>query len=74
MAKRKFLVCFPVEGDIKKIDKIADALESEGIDFMQVDGGQAESKMMHTPGRNWGGKKMNYSTVPNITNKEEEDS
>ena len=38
MAKRKFLVCFPVEGDIKKIDKIADALESEGIDFMQVDG------------------------------------
>jgi len=27
---------------------------------MQVDGGQAESKMMHTPGRNWGGKKMDY--------------
>jgi len=27
---------------------------------LQVDGGQAESKMMHTPGRNWGGKKMNY--------------
>lgn len=27
---------------------------------LQVDGGQAESKMMHTPGRNWGGKKMEY--------------
>ncbi len=38
MAKRKFLICFPYEGDVKKIDKIADALESEGIDFMQVDG------------------------------------
>ena len=31
-------------------------------DFMQVDGGQAESKMMHTPGRNWGGKKLDYTT------------
>ena len=30
-------------------------------DFMQVDGGQAESKMIHTPGRNWGGRKMDYS-------------
>lgn len=27
---------------------------------IKVDGGQAESKMMHTPGRNWGGKKMDY--------------
>jgi NAD(P)-dependent dehydrogenase (short-subunit alcohol dehydrogenase family) len=26
-----------------------------------VDGGQVESKMMHTPGRNWGGKKIEYS-------------
>ena len=38
MTKRKFLICFPYEGDVKKIDKIADALESEGVDFMQVDG------------------------------------
>jgi NAD(P)-dependent dehydrogenase (short-subunit alcohol dehydrogenase family) len=28
---------------------------------IKVDGGQAESKMMHTPGRNWGGKKMKYT-------------
>lgn len=27
---------------------------------LKVDGGQAESKMMHTPGRNWGGKAMAY--------------
>ena len=27
---------------------------------LKVDGGQAESKMMHTPGRNWGGKAMSY--------------
>lgn len=27
-----------------------------------VDGGQVESKMMHTPGRNWGGKKIEYKT------------
>jgi NAD(P)-dependent dehydrogenase (short-subunit alcohol dehydrogenase family) len=27
-----------------------------------VDGGQVESKMMHTPGRNWGGKKLEYKT------------
>jgi NAD(P)-dependent dehydrogenase (short-subunit alcohol dehydrogenase family) len=27
---------------------------------IKVDGGQAESKMMHTPGRNWGGKKIQY--------------
>lgn len=27
---------------------------------IKVDGGQAESKMMHTPGRSWGGKTMNY--------------
>jgi NAD(P)-dependent dehydrogenase (short-subunit alcohol dehydrogenase family) len=27
---------------------------------IKVDGGQAESKMMHTPGRNWGGRKMDY--------------
>lgn len=26
-----------------------------------VDGGQAESKMMHTPGRSWGGKKLDYT-------------
>lgn len=29
--------------------------------MLKVDGGQAESKMMHTPGRNWGGKKMEYA-------------
>ncbi|MGI9399955.1 MAG: SDR family NAD(P)-dependent oxidoreductase [Rhizobiaceae bacterium] len=29
---------------------------------LKVDGGQAESKMMHTPGRSWGGKTMNYQT------------
>jgi NAD(P)-dependent dehydrogenase (short-subunit alcohol dehydrogenase family) len=28
--------------------------------MLKVDGGQVESKMMHTPGRNWGGKKMEY--------------
>lgn len=28
--------------------------------MIKVDGGQAESKMMHTPGRNWGGRKMDY--------------
>ena len=27
-----------------------------------VDGGQVESKMMHTPGRNWGGKKLDYKS------------
>jgi len=52
---------------------LSDRASYINADFMQVDGGQAESKMMHTPGRNWGGKKMNYNTVPNITNKEEED-
>ncbi len=29
---------------------------------LKVDGGQAESKMMHTPGRSWGGKTMHYQT------------
>ena len=54
---------------------LSDRASYINADFMQVDGGQAESKMMHTPGRNWGGKKMNYSTstVPNITNKQKED-
>jgi NAD(P)-dependent dehydrogenase (short-subunit alcohol dehydrogenase family) len=28
--------------------------------MIKVDGGQAESKMMHTPGRDWGGRKMDY--------------
>jgi len=27
---------------------------------LTVDGGQVESKMMHTPGRNWGGKRLDY--------------
>ncbi|MGI9352523.1 MAG: SDR family NAD(P)-dependent oxidoreductase [Rhizobiaceae bacterium] len=27
---------------------------------LKVDGGQAQSKMMHTPGRSWGGKTMSY--------------
>ena len=31
--------------------------------IMQVDGGQAESKMMHTPGRNWGGIDMSYTEI-----------
>ena len=52
---------------------LSDRASYINADFMQVDGGQAESKMMHTPGRNWGGKKMNYNTVPNITNKQKED-
>ena len=29
--------------------------------MLKVDGGQAESKMMHTPGRDWGGRKMDYT-------------
>ena len=28
---------------------------------LPVDGGQVESKMIHTPGRNWGGRKVDYS-------------
>ena len=28
---------------------------------LPVDGGQVESKMIHTPGRSWGGKKIEYS-------------
>ncbi len=27
---------------------------------LPIDGGQVESKMIHTPGRNWGGKKIDY--------------
>ena len=27
---------------------------------LPVDGGQVESKMIHTPGRNWGGRKVDY--------------
>jgi NAD(P)-dependent dehydrogenase (short-subunit alcohol dehydrogenase family) len=27
---------------------------------LPIDGGQVESKMMHTPGRSWGGKKIEY--------------
>lgn len=34
--KRRFLICFPYEGDVAKINRIADALENEGIDFVQV--------------------------------------
>ncbi|MFN0301707.1 MAG: SDR family NAD(P)-dependent oxidoreductase [Burkholderiales bacterium] len=30
---------------------------------LMVDGGQTESKMMHTPGRNWGGQKMEYKAM-----------
>jgi len=40
---------------------LSDRASYVNADFMQVDGGQAESKMMHTPGRSWGGKKMEYS-------------
>ena len=28
-----------------------------------VDGGQIENKMMHTPGRNWGGRKMEFRSL-----------
>ena len=34
--KRRFLICFPYEGDVEKINRIADALDNEGIDFVQV--------------------------------------
>jgi NAD(P)-dependent dehydrogenase (short-subunit alcohol dehydrogenase family) len=27
---------------------------------LPVDGGQVESKMIHTPGRSWGGKTIDY--------------
>jgi NAD(P)-dependent dehydrogenase (short-subunit alcohol dehydrogenase family) len=40
---------------------LSDRASYVNADFMQVDGGQAESKMMHTPGRSWGGKKMDYN-------------
>ena len=30
---------------------------------LPIDGGQAESKMIHTPGRNWGGRKIAYKTT-----------
>ena len=39
---------------------LSDRASYVNADFMQVDGGQAESKMMHTPGRSWGGKTMDY--------------
>ena len=29
---------------------------------LPIDGGQVESKMIHTPGRNWGGRKIEYRT------------
>ena len=29
---------------------------------IRVDGGLSESKLMHIPGRNWGGKKLEYTT------------
>ena len=37
MAKRKFLICFPYEGNVEKMNKIADALENQGVDFMSID-------------------------------------
>ena len=30
---------------------------------LPIDGGQVESKMIHTPGRNWGGRKIAYKTT-----------
>ncbi len=30
---------------------------------LPIDGGQAESKMIHTPGRNWGGREIGYRTI-----------
>lgn len=55
-------------GRVGKPEEIAEAcvfLLSDRASYvnaamLKVDGGQAESKMMHTPGRNWGGKKMAY--------------
>lgn len=55
-------------GRVGRAEEIADAcvfLLSDRASYvnatnLKVDGGQAESKMMHTPGRNWGGKKMEY--------------
>jgi NAD(P)-dependent dehydrogenase (short-subunit alcohol dehydrogenase family) len=56
-------------GRVGKPEEIAEAcvfLLSDRASYvnaamLKVDGGQAESKMMHTPGRNWGGKKIEYS-------------
>ena len=56
-------------GRVGKAEEIAEAcvfLLSDRASYvnaevMQVDGGQAESKMMHTPGRTWGGKKLDYT-------------
>ena len=42
---------------------LSDRSSYVNADFMHVDGGQAESKMMHTPGRDWGGKKLSYNNV-----------
>ncbi|MDE0330580.1 MAG: SDR family NAD(P)-dependent oxidoreductase [Nitrospinae bacterium] len=30
---------------------------------LPIDGGQVESKMIHTPGRNWGGREIAYNTT-----------
>ena len=55
-------------GRVGEVEEIAEAcvwLLSDRSSYvnaanLKVDGGPAESKMMHTPGRNWGGKKMQY--------------
>lgn len=39
---------------------LSDRASYVNAENLKVDGGQAESKMMHTPGRNWGGKSMAY--------------
>lgn len=39
---------------------LSDRASYVNAENLKVDGGQSESKMMHTPGRNWGGKKMEY--------------
>jgi len=41
---------------------ISDRASYVNASTLTVDGGQVESKMMHTPGRNWGGKKIEYKT------------
>jgi NAD(P)-dependent dehydrogenase (short-subunit alcohol dehydrogenase family) len=41
---------------------LSDRASYVNADSMQVDGGQAESKMMHTPGRKWGGKSLDVSS------------
>ena len=40
---------------------LSDRASSVTAASLKVDGGQAESKMMHTPGRKWGGRSIDYA-------------